>query len=346
MNRPVLRFRENGHFRILMVSDFHGYRNPKLPECYNYKITKGLEELIKETDPDFVMIGGDQCLEGSSAEEIRETMCSLIEPVLSRNIPWGAVFGNHDNEMGIPVPEEEKVYESIPGCVNESGPDDIDGTANYCIKILSHKDDKAAYCIYALDSHREIRDFIDKFGLDKDTKFILPEHFNDGQTGATPSFDQVMWYYNTSKQIEKEQGRKVPAAMFMHIPLPEYLEILRNPEECNAIGSKRETVGCCELNFGLFGACLQRGDVKGIFFGHEHLCDIQGKYCGITMAQDAAIGYNMSAHDDLRGGRVIDLCEDGNLETYTVKLMDLMGADAMRRKDYFEGGCKYYIRKL
>ena len=151
---------------------------------------------------------------------------------------------------------------------------------------------------------------------------------------------------DAAKKAEKEAGKKIPAVMFMHIPLPEYLEILRNPEDCGAIGSKRETVGCCEINSGLFAACLQRGDVKGIFFGHEHLCDIQGEYAGIIMAQDAAIGYNMSAHDDLRGGRVIDLFADGSIQTRTVKLIDLMGREAMRRPDYFEGGCKYFIRDL
>ena len=61
----------------------------------------------------------------------------------------------------------------------------------------------------------------------------------------------------------------------------------------------------------------------------------------------AALGYNMSGHDDLRGGRVIDLYEkDGTVQTYNVKLMELLGRDAMRDPDYFEGGCKYFIRKL
>ena len=191
-----------------------------------------------------------------------------------------------------------------------------------------------------------VEDLIEKFNLPKGTRIRLPDHFNDGQDGAMPTFEQVMWYYNTSKQAEKAEGRKIPAVMFMHIPLPEFSLIARNPEECGAIGSKRETLGTTEMNFGLFAACLQRGDVKGIFFGHEHLCDLQGEYCGITMAQDAALGYNMSCHDDLRGGRVIDLFEEGTIQTHTVKLIDLMGREAMRRPDYFEGGCKYYIRKL
>ena len=346
MKKQTLRFNEDGKFRILMVSDFHLGKNKKLKEDYNYKVINGLEALIEKTNPDFVFIGGDQCIDAKTQDEAREFFKEIISPILKRNLPWSAVFGNHDRETGIDISEEEKVYESIDGCLNENGPEELDGVGNYNISVMSADGKDVAFNIFALDSHRVVNDLIEKFSLEKDTKFILPDHFNEGGDGAMPTFEQVMWYYNTSKKVEKDCGRKIPAVMFMHIPLPEFALVARNPEECDAIGSKRETLGSSEINFGLFAACLQRGDVKGIFFGHEHLCDLQGEYCGITMAQDAALGYNMSCHDDLRGGRVIDLFEDGTIETHAVKLIDIMGQDAMRRSDYFEGGCKYYIRKL
>lgn len=343
--KPTLQFNKDGKFRILMVSDFHLGKNNKLKEDYNYKVINGLEALLEETKPDLVFIGGDQCIEADTPAEAKEFFSSIIEPILRRKLPWAAVFGNHDREMGLDISVEEKVYESIDGCLNESG-GELDGEGNYCVPVRSFDGERTAFNLFALDSHRVVEDLIDKFNLPKDTRIRLPEHFNEGQDGAMPTFEQVMWYYNTSKQAEKAEGRKIPAVMFMHIPLPEFSLVARNPEECGAIGSKRETLGTTEMNFGLFAACLQRGDVKGIFFGHEHLCDLQGEYCGITMAQDAALGYNMSCHDDLRGGRVIDLFEEGTIQTHTVKLIDLMGREAMRRPDYFEGGCKYYIRKL
>ena len=48
-----LRFHSDGHFRILMVSDFHGGTN------HNPKLTKALEALIAHAAPDLVLIGGD-----------------------------------------------------------------------------------------------------------------------------------------------------------------------------------------------------------------------------------------------------------------------------------------------
>lgn len=343
----MLRFNKNGKFRVLMVSDLHLGVNPRLQEDYNYKVTRGLNALIENCKPDFVMFGGDQCLSFNSVEESKNKFEEVIEPVLKRKIPWGVVFGNHDRESGLDIETEmEEVYCKIDGCLAESGPKEISGVGNYCIPVYASDSDKIKYNLFAIDSQHRVADFIEKFNLAEDTKFVLPNHLVDGSGDGAPLFDQVMWYYNKSVQAEKEQGKKVPAVMFMHISLPEYMQIMRNPEQCNAIGSKRESGCTTELNSGLFLAALQRGDMKGFFFGHDHLIDMQGEYCGITLACDAALGYNMSAHDDLRGGRVIDLYEDGEMETYMVHLIDILGRSAMRDEDYFEGGCRYHIRVL
>ena len=343
----MLRFNKNGKFRVLMVSDMHLGVNPKLQEDYNYKVTRGLNALLESCEPDFVMFGGDQCLTFDNAEDSKNKFEEVIEPVLKRKIPWGVVFGNHDRETGLDlVTEMNQVYRRIDGCLAECGPEDISGTGNYCIPVYASDSDKIKYNLFAIDSQHRVKDLIEKFNLAEDTEFVLPNHLVDGSGDGVPLFDQVMWYYNKSVETEKEQGEKVPAVMFMHISLPEYMQIMRNPEQCGAIGSKRESGCATELNSGLFLAALQRGDIKGFFFGHDHLIDMQGEYCGITLACDAAIGYNMSAHDDLRGGRVIDLYEDGEMETYNVKLIDLLGRSAMRDEDYFEGGCRYHIREL
>nr|MCR5042151.1 metallophosphoesterase [Clostridia bacterium] len=337
-----LRFNSDGRFRILMVSDFHAG-----DKC-NPKLIAGLEELVKASGPDFVMLGGDQCVEGSSAAGIRDRMGRIMEPVISRDIPWGAVFGNHDREGSLSIELQQEAYELLPGCMSEAGPADIHGVGNYCLTVKASRSDEPAFIIWALDSGREMRDWTELFGLDPDEAvFKLPNRFGEHANGATPLFDQARWYYDRSLEFERAAGKPVPGVMFMHIPLQEYTHVIQNPEECGAVGSKRASLDNSEISSGLFLACLERRDVRGIFFGHEHLTDIEGRYCGITMACDACLGYDMSGHDDLRGGRIIDLYEDeGKLFTRTLKLIDLMGVDAMRDPDYFEGGCKYFIRVL
>jgi len=335
-----LRFNEKGTFRILMISDFH------CGAAFNPKLTEGMSALLDATKPDFVMIGGDQCLPQTDMNEMREYFSRVIKPITDRKVPWAAIFGNHDNEMGHDVEDEMEMYMTLPGCLAEKGPIEISGTGNYVLPVYSCDGKELKYNLWALDSHRNFHDYYKAFGLPDDTRCILPKHFAEGADNATPMPDQVFWYYNKSIEIEKEQGRKIPAVMFMHTPVQEFCHIYRNPEHCGTIGSKREMPGCSELNSGLFMTCLARGDVRGMFFGHEHLINLQGVYCGITLATDSALGYNMSAHDDLRGGRVIDLFEDGSMETNHVTLWSIMGKKCMRNPDYFEGGCKYFIRDL
>ncbi len=344
MEKPILRFRKDGTFKILMISDFHE-RCSEGKACCTDMTVAGIDALLDETDPDLVLIGGDQCLDADTFDEMKTHMEYMLSPILRRRLPWAAVFGNHDRECGHTLEEELRVYESIPGCLSEAGPTEVSGVGNYCLEILSSRDDSTAYHIWALDSHAEARrDFVKYLNLPEDTRFVLPHSFNDGswQGGVMP--DQVFWYYGESIRREKEADKKIPAIMYLHIPIPEFLQVARNPEECGAKGNKRESVSCPELNSGLFMSCLQRGDVRGIFCGHEHLIDFDGQYCGVTLGYDGCIGYNMSAHDDLRGGRIIELSEDGGMQTYCIKLMDIMGKRAQRSQDFFEGGCNYHFR--
>ena len=338
-----LRFAENGRFRILMISDFHGKPD------FNPKLTAGIEALVDYAKPDFVFLGGDQ-LCNINKDILRDFLERALEPVQKRGIPWAHTFGNHDAEQEMTKEEMEEVYESFPLCCSEAGPEEISGVPNYCLTVYSHDGGEPLYHLWSLDSHTDYHDYLREFdNIDpgytlKD--FALPKSFGGGHDQASPMFNQVMWYYRESVRREKELGRKLPGILFLHVPILEFNLLWRNPEQTGFIGRKRESLGSSELNSGLFMACLERGDVKGIFCGHEHLCDFQGEYLGITMAYDSAVGYDMSAHDDLRGGRIIDLYANGEFSTRHVKLMDLLGRAALRDPSYFEGGDKYYIRDL
>lgn len=347
VDNKKLRFNADGKFRVLMISDFHaGSRRKGFEDGnpYSPKVKEAIEALVKETSPDFVMVGGDQCI-GHSPEYLYNSFTDIMSPVLERNIPWAHVYGNHDREMAMTTNEQQKIYETVPHCFSKRGPEDIFGVCNYVIPIYSKDSEKIAYNMFALDSNREISDYIEQFGIkEEDNNIRLPFAFGSRSVQAMPFFQQVMWYYNTSREMEKENGSEIPALMFMHNPCIEFNLIFRNPEECDMYGEKREAVCCSELNSGLFMACLERGDVKGIFCGHEHMNAYHGKYCGIILGYDSCVGYDMSAHDDVRGGRVIDIYEDGSLETRHIKLMAIMGDKALRRPDFFEGGLNYFIR--
>ncbi|HBL41639.1 MAG TPA: hypothetical protein DDY98_08870, partial [Ruminococcaceae bacterium] len=295
MKAPKLKFREDGKFRILMISDMHA------GEDCNPKLIRGIEALVAESKPDFVMLGGDQILLKQNKEDIRPYFCKILEPILKRKLPWAAVFGNHDREAGIDIAEEMEIYESMDGFLGEKGPKELSGVGNYVIPILSSDGEKTAYRIWAMDSHRGHEDTNKAFHLSEDTCVSLPRTNNLIINQSMPYPDQVAWYYNQSCQWEQQEGQKTPGIMFFHIMLPEFIYVSQNPEQTNAVGLQRESLDATLFNSGLFSFALQRGDIKGFFAGHDHLNTLQGEYCGITMACDGSVGYNMSTHDDMRG---------------------------------------------
>ncbi len=336
MNTGKLCFKENGKFRILAVSDFHAGEN------YCQKLKKGFEALLESTKPDFVMLIGDQCLNKNTFIETKDYMQDIMEPVTKRNLPWSAVFGNHDREMGIPVEEEMKAYGEISGFCGETGPESISGTGNFIIPVYSKNGNNLQFAIWGMDSSLYQRDTCGHSAKD----LLLPDAPLGRHTDGTPDFSQVMWYYTESVRLEKKAGKKIPGIIFTHVPIPEFFYISRNPEECHARGNLREEPASAMFSSGLFNAAIERGDIKGFFFGHDHLNDMQGEYLGITMAYDGALGYDMATHDDLRGGRVIDIDTSGNIETKMVSLWSIMGNEALINPDFMEGGCQYFIRKL
>ena len=324
--RHELRFRPDGGFRILILTDPHGGTG-----CHP-QLKKGIDAIIAAAQPDLVLFGGDLtgCHIGCrTEEELWDYLALITEVPEKRKIPWAHVYGNHDANLGISNARQQRVFQSFPMCISKPGPDEIDGVGNYVLPVLN-RSGEPAFNIWGLDTHNDNACFCAEYGLPLDTKIILPEHTQMGYWSDSIRTNQLIWYWQTSEAIEKEFGRKIPGMMYMHIPLPEFCLIPRNPLETHMTGVMREHVGTNELNPGLFAACLQRGDIRAIFAGHDHLNDFCGDYCGIILGQCAGINYDCGSCDDLRGGRVVEIHEDdpSKINTYMLRLRDILGADA------------------
>ena len=322
--RP-LRFREDGSFRILMVSDVHGGVG------YNKKKTvTAMNALVETENPDLVLFGGDTAGPGvihiETPEQLRSLLADRSAPMETRGIPWCHVFGNHDDNYGVPNEVAEEVYESFPCCVSRDGDPELSGVGNYALPEYGADGGEILLAVYGLDSHSGMGDFFRQYGLDPKTQ-TFPPFVGDHGSEDTVHMDQVLWYYQLSKNFEHECGRKIPAVMFMHIPLPEFDIITRYRRDAGLTGHQGEDVCFSPLNSGLFRACVERGDVKGIFCGHDHWNDFSGAYMGITLACDASMSYHACQDNDLRGGRVIDFrAEDpGAFTTRLVKIRDILG---------------------
>ena len=320
-----LRFSADGRFRILMVSDIHGGIGFAAE-----KTLTALRALVDESEPDLVIFGGDTAGPGvihvETADDLRSVLDVLSSPMEEKKIPWAHVYGNHDDNFGLSNEDAQTVYESYPYCVSKRGPEEISGTGNYVLPVWDSTGEKILYNVFGLDSHSGMREFSDKFDLPSDTRFFSPSSL--AQSGYdTVHFDQIMWYWQTSVQLEKFAGRKIPALMIMHIPLPEHALVTMHRDACGFEGTQLEDVACAPLNSGLFSACLQRGDVKGIFCGHDHVNDFTGTYCGIKLGYDAFLSYHACHRNELRGGRIFDLCvsDPSDIQTRMIRVRDLLG---------------------
>jgi hypothetical protein len=316
-----LRFRPDGRFRILMMSDAH-----HAPETGNWTI-QAMGQLIDRTKPDFVFLGGDN-IERCETEGMCERMIAeVVSPMEQRGIPWAHVFGNHDNTPLLPKAFQQSVYETYPHCLSLSGPKGIPGIGNFFLPVLGQSGEPA-FGIWGLDSQQDFASQTTKLDYKGDLSWdlLMPSRIASSSDSDYIRFEQVMWYYETSKKLEAYYGRKIPSLMVFHIPLAEYNAILKNAHRTHMTGEYNERVCASEINSGMFAAALERGDVKAMFSGHDHINTFDGIYCGIHMGYDGSIGSNAYGTRDndpsgdrerLRGGRIFDVSESDPWDIHT-----------------------------
>lgn len=313
----VLRFNEQGKFKILMLSDIQETLN------YDERTIKGIKAMLDEVKPDLVLLGGDNC-DGRKVklrEELEEYLKIFIAPLEERNIPWMHVFGNHDYDVDVPAAEQNEMYRSYPHCISGVSPDGVPGVTNYATHILAHDSDKVAYCIYAFDTMHKNPEFRD--GITTES-LMVPERPKCYRKWDFVRFEQQMWYWEHSKALEAQEGHVVRSMAIMHVPPHEMYLCVQNPEETSLKGEHEETLQCGVLNPGIFATMLQRGDVDIIAAGHLHKDTIDAVYGGIRLCLDGCAGFSVKSFDHCRGGRVFEINEDGSHSTHSIFVQDLI----------------------
>ena len=203
---------------------------------------------------------------------------------------------------------------------------------NYVLPILRSDSSKIAFNVWMMDSHSYVYKFrtgaekavlLETTDMNKDTSGNM---IYSGNTYDVIHMDQLKWYWDTSVAMEKYNGSKIAAMMLFHIPVYEWNYVFNNQKATGMIGQRGDgAIGAPEANSGLFQACYERGDVKALLCGHDHMNDFSGKYMGITMAYVPTIGsYNYFKAEN-RGARVIEINQNDafNFTTRMVYTKDL-----------------------
>jgi len=242
---PPLHFSHDGKFRILQVADLHysvsrgECRDTNLDPCVNSdNLTNTLlGRILDEEKPDMVVFSGDQLNGQGTSWDPKSVLAKFAVAVTDRNIPWAAVFGNHDQEDGDLKEEQVKMMQQLPYNLVQRGPKDIHGVGNYVLKVKSADASKThLLTLYFVDSGDYSKGYLDWFG------FFTPTEYDWIHE------DQINWFLQESAAIEpikrpftpdsgrdlgniwQRQDQVVPntrrlakpnALMFFHIPLQE-----------------------------------------------------------------------------------------------------------------------------
>ncbi len=319
-----LRFHD-GRFKIMQITDTQEHF------FVNSDTVKLIRLALEREKPDLVVLTGDQIAGysptffGKTMEKITRTLDTLLQPIDEAGVPFCMTFGNHDSNCGISNKAQMPIYEAHPTFVagNQRSEDDP-GTLSLTIK--SSTGDEDVFALYLFDS-----------GGKK----------SDGSYDAVKP-EQIEWYRSERDRLSDSNGAPLPALVFQHIPLPEYFDVLKLvprgtdgaveaffdhadefyvlPDEALQRGDfMHESPAAPPVNTGEFPAFKEKGDVLGVYCGHDHINSFVLPLDGIDLGYTQGCGFHVYGPGMHRGVRVFTLNETNptHYETYTITMEDL-----------------------
>lgn len=125
-----------------------------------------IASVLDKEKPDLVVFTGDQLNGQTTSWDAKSVLAKFARTVTERQIPWAAVFGNHDDEDGEMRREQLKYMQGLPYSLVEPGPRDIHGVGNYVLKVHSADPSKThLLTLYFLDSGAYESSGFDFFGF-------------------------------------------------------------------------------------------------------------------------------------------------------------------------------------
>lgn len=323
----MLRFNSDHKFKIMQIAD-----TQEIPAVSPDTLSL-INNALDREKPDLVIFTGDQ-IKGYSKKFkkdpniIEKTIDILVEPIAKRNIPFMVTYGNHDAQCGVDNRGQYKFYEKYDNFIsgNLRSSEDV-GTAD--IQIYSSVEEKPVFELYIIDSHGKAKDGAGYAPVDK---------------------EQIEWYVSRREQLKAENGDYLPSLVFQHIPVPEFFDIIKkvpngtkgavpaygaheneyfvlNDETLAEGGFMLESPASPDVNTGEFEAMSEKGDVLGIYVGHDHNNSFVVKYKGVDLGYTQGAGFNVYGPGENRGVRIFELNETDprKYKTYTATFKELCG---------------------
>ena len=317
--RLPLSFNADGRFRIVQFNDT---QDGPLTDRRTIEL---MGRVLDEQKPDFALINGDVINGDPTTDlEVSQAINNVFMPLESRGIPWAVTFGNHDEDST----EEHGTHAFEPQMVefvrqykhnlNPSDADGLYGSSNGQLLVKGSAGESPAFAVWLLDSGR-----------------YAPENPAGQSRDGLMGYDwlrpeQIRWYQDLSQETETRFGAKVPGLMFFHIPTYEHHHMwfgsqFTSDEAGHAEAVRRHGIEGVRhednytglFNSGIYAAAFERGDIRGIYCGHDHINTYMGNYYGIELGYGPGTGFGTYGLNDgtldthtLRGARVFDLNEN------------------------------------
>ena len=157
------------------------------------------------------------------------------------------------------------LLQSLPFCLSQPGPEEVDGIGNYYLQVLDRAPSKLPLStLFLLDSHGQLSQKLPWLGYE----WIKQS--------------QINWFRNTSQALRKQRGECGShdcfhlSLSFQHIPLPEY----GDSNLLTGAGHRGEPTEGPNLNSSFYEALAKEG-IMAIGVGHDHVND----FCALKLQQ-------------------------------------------------------------
>ena len=255
-----------------------------------------IDASIKQYQPDIVILGGDNTV--GPAETKDEAIKELTSVFVKNEVYFSLVFGNHDREQGVSNDELLALYQKHGGeyCLAYDAVPELHGAGTHNLPVYSSDGSKIIFNLWMFDSGSGVyNEAGERLGYDCVTE------------------DQIKWYESVSSELEKESKVKIPSLAFQHILVGDVYDALFHETAVEAGELTRSFNGkiysCLPktenfdgflfeypcpgyYNFGQFDSMVARGDVIGIFSGHDHVNTFETELKGIKIVNTPGATYH------------------------------------------------------
>ena len=323
----ALQFGSDGKFSIMHITDTH---------LEDYNVDDSVWLIAKACDkekPDLVVVTGDNVLNCDDASKTKGYIDKLMSVFEQRGIPTAITFGNHDSEVGAMSREELMAYYNTYSCsVSVDDGEALSGCGTYNLPIMSSDGSKVKFNVWVFDSN---------------------DYDDEGHYGYVKA-DQVEWYKAKSDELTAANGGEVVLSIaFQHIIVADVYEALKktdrkrlysyshmynkdeyymfDPDRVNH-GTLTETPCSGYYNDGQFSAMVEKGDVLGIFTGHDHSNAFGVEYKGIEIGNTVSSRYNRDMFSSQYGYRMFEI-DENDTSKYTTRCehwFDMLDGDDVK----------------